>query len=59
MVEFEWDDAEAGKNIAKHGVPFELATKAFDDSRLVLAEDLEQSAAEPRYFAFGNVGDGS
>jgi len=58
VVEFEWDDAKARKNIAKHGVSFELATKVFDDPRLVLAEDLEHSTAEPRYFAFGDVGDG-
>ena len=57
-MEFEWDEAKARENIAKHGVSFKLASTVFDDPRLVLAEDLEHSAAEHRYFAFGDVGDG-
>ena len=57
-MEFEWDEAKARDNQAKHGVSFDLARAVFDDPRLVLAEDLEHSAAERRYFAFGNVGDG-
>jgi uncharacterized DUF497 family protein len=54
-VEFEWDEAKARENRAKHGVTFDLARAVFDDPRLVLAEDLEHSPAEPRYFAFGMV----
>ena len=57
-MEFEWDDAKARENRAKHGVSFDLAAKVFDDPRLVLAEDLEHSSAERRYFAFGEVGGG-
>jgi hypothetical protein len=58
LVEFEWDPRKAAENLTKHGVSFERATKAFDDPRLVLAEDADHSAAEPRYFAFGRVGGG-
>ena len=35
-----------------------MPTKAFDDPKLVLAEDAEHSAGEQRYFAFGRVADG-
>jgi len=28
---FEWDDAKAAENYAKHGVSFELATEVFQD----------------------------
>jgi uncharacterized DUF497 family protein len=54
-VEFEWDDRKARENIAKHGVSFDLATRAFEDPKLVLAEDLVHSRTELRYFAFGKV----
>ena len=54
-MDFEWDDQKARENIAKHGVSFELATRAFEDPKLVLAEDLVHSLTEPRYFAFGRV----
>jgi uncharacterized DUF497 family protein len=57
-VEFEWDEWKARDNLAKHGVSFELATEAFDDPRLVLAEDAAHSRSEDRYFAFGRVGGG-
>jgi len=29
--DFEWDDAKAAANLAKHGVAFEEAVTAFDD----------------------------
>ena len=28
---FEWDDAKARTNLAKHGVSFELAKRVWDD----------------------------
>ena len=40
QVDFEWDDRKARRNIAKHGVSFELATRTFEDPELVLAEDM-------------------
>jgi len=42
-------------NQAKHGVGFELAQKAFLDRSRVIAEDLDHSGAEQRYFCFGRV----
>jgi uncharacterized protein len=55
---FEWDNAKDRKNRAKHGVSFAAAQAAFFDPRRVIAEDLEHSGAEPRYFCFGAVGGG-
>lgn len=52
---FEWDPI---KDRAKHGVPFSVAQYAFLDPRRVIAEDLEHSTAEQRYFCFGQVGGG-
>jgi len=31
MLEFEWDDDKARSNLAKHGVSFADAARAFDD----------------------------
>ena len=55
---FEWDNAKDRSNRAKHGVSFATAQAAFFDPRRVIAEDLEHSGAEPRYFCFGAVGGG-
>ncbi len=44
--------------IAQSMVPFRLAQAAFLDPRRVIAEDLEHSGAERRYFCFGMVGGG-
>jgi uncharacterized DUF497 family protein len=54
-VIFEWDEAKALANEAKHGVSFELAQHAFLDPKHLLAEDLEHSGQEKRYFCFGMV----
>jgi uncharacterized protein len=55
---FEWDDAKDRANRLKHGVSFAQAQAAFFDPRRVIAEDLDHSGAEPRYFCFGVVGSG-
>jgi uncharacterized DUF497 family protein len=55
---FEWDNAKARLNRAKHGVSFALAQAAFFDPYRVIAEDLEHSGGEPRYFCFGAVAGG-
>jgi len=57
-VRFEWDEKKNKENIAKHGVPFEVAQYAFADSNRVIAEDLGHSEEERRYYCFGRVGDG-
>ena len=55
---FEWDDAKDRANQAKHGVSFRTAQAAFFDPRRVIAEDLDHSGAERRYFCFGMVAGG-
>jgi hypothetical protein len=42
-------------NRSKHGVALERAQHAFFDPRRVIAEDLDHSGAERRYFCFGLV----
>ena len=37
-MRFEWDDAKAEANEAKHGVAFEEATELWDDPRMVAVE---------------------
>ena len=55
---FEWDDAKDRLNRVKHGVSFALAQRAFFDPRRVIAEDLDHSDIERRYFCFGEVDNG-
>jgi uncharacterized DUF497 family protein len=55
---FEWDEAKDRANQRKHGVSFEAAQQAFLDPKRVIAEDLEHSRAEQRYFCIGLAGDG-
>jgi len=57
-VRFEWDEKKNKENIAKHGVPFEVAQYAFADPNRVIAEDLGHSEEERRYYCLGRVGDG-
>jgi len=55
---FEWDPRKDLENQSKHGVPFEAAQYAFADPQRVIAEDLEHSQTEKRFFCFGVVGEG-
>ena len=55
---FEWDEKKNTDNQLKHGVSFFDAQKAFQDPNRRIAEDLEHSADELRYYCFGRVLDG-
>lgn len=55
---FEWDDGKDRENRIKHGVSFETAQFAFIDGKRIVAEDLEHSRMEKRFYCFGRVGDG-
>lgn len=57
-MRFEWDTKKDQRNQAKHGVPFGLAQYAFSDPKRIIAEDLEHSKVEKRFFCFGRVGGG-
>lgn len=52
---FEWDDNKNISNQEKHRLSFEKAQSAFLDENRIIAEDLEHSQDEKRYFCFGQV----
>ncbi len=58
VLNFDWDPAKDRINRAKHGVAFDLAQQAFFDPKRVIAEDLDHSGIEKRYFCFGAVDNG-
>jgi len=52
---FDWDKKKDLGNFAKHGVSFVEAQYAFTDPKRIIAEDLEHSEKEQRFFCFGIV----
>ena len=52
---FEWDQKKNELNISKHGVSFFEAQKAFLDPNRIIAEDIEHSLNEKRYYCFGKI----
>jgi uncharacterized DUF497 family protein len=52
-LEFEWDDAKATENYARHGVSFDLAKKVFNDPFAVERIDDRQDYGEERYIIIG------
>lgn len=55
LAHFEWDPVKDLDNQQKHRVSFAEAQFAFADSMRVIAEDLEHSTKEKRYYCFGRV----
>lgn len=58
MTSFEWDELKNKANQEKHGVSFFEAQHAFADPNRIIAEDLEHSQQERRYYCFGQVSEG-
>jgi uncharacterized DUF497 family protein len=54
-MRFEWDNAKAATNLAKHGVSFSAACAAFRDPNYVVLFDPQHSDAEIRWFILGRV----
>jgi uncharacterized DUF497 family protein len=54
--EFEWDDAKAAANLARHGVSFEAARRAFDDPGMIARTDARERYGEERFVLLGMVG---
>ncbi|MFV2058748.1 MAG: BrnT family toxin [Thiohalomonadales bacterium] len=52
-TDFEWDECKNIANQTKHGVSFEEAQCAFLDENRVIAEDLDHSQNEKRFYCFG------
>ena len=57
-AKFDWDESKDKQNQEKHSISFELAQYAFADPHRVIAEDLNHSQDEKRYYCFGKVGNG-
>lgn len=55
---FEWDENKNSENLEKHGISFYEAQNAFLDPCRIVAEDLEHSSNENRYYCFGKVDGG-
>jgi len=55
---FEWDEEKDKENQAKHSVSFSEAQQAFLDPQRVIAEDVDHSKEEERFYCLGRVGDG-
>jgi uncharacterized protein len=53
--DFEWDEAKAAANLAKHGVSFEQACDAFGDPFAVDFLDDREDYGEDRVILFGMV----
>jgi uncharacterized protein len=54
-MNFVWSEDKNNINIEKHGVSFYEAQLAFLDPHRVIAEDLEHSQFEKRYYCFGKI----
>ena len=53
--DFEWDEAKATENYAKHGISFETAIRVFDDAFAIERLDDRQDYGEDRYSILGMV----
>lgn len=54
---FEWDDAKASENLARHRVSFEAARAAFGDVFGVVREDRREAYGEARFNLLAMAGD--
>ena len=55
--DFEWNDAKAAANLARHGVSFEAARLAFSDALAVARGDPRQDYVEDRFILLGMAND--
>jgi uncharacterized protein len=56
---FDWDDGKDRENQNKHGVSFTLAQRAFLDPHRIIAEDVNHSRDEDRFYCIGRSMRGS
>jgi uncharacterized DUF497 family protein len=54
-IVFEWDPKKEAVNLSKHEVSFFDAQQVFLDPHRIIAQDLEHSKDEIRYYCFGKV----
>ncbi len=53
---FQWDDAKAARNYAKHGVRFEAARAVFNDPFAIEEVDSREDYGEERFILIGMAG---
>jgi len=53
--DFEWDDAKAISNLAKHKISFEIARLVFDDSFAIVELDTSIDYGEERFIITGII----
>jgi uncharacterized protein len=53
---FEWDDAKAASNFAKHGLAFNEAIRLFNDPEHVVVATFRELDNESRFKAIGRIG---
>lgn len=58
MTIFEWDKKKNQANIAKHGVSFGTARKAFLDPARIILPDNKHSQTEERHMCIGKTNEG-
>ncbi|WP_174299467.1 BrnT family toxin [Caulobacter sp. S45] len=54
-MQFEWDNAKAQSNLAKHGVGFSLAARVFDDPNHQDSDASREADGESRRKAIGSI----
>jgi uncharacterized protein len=57
-AKFSWDDSKDRENQSKHGVSFAVGQRAFLDPYRIIAEDVDHSHAEDRFYCIGEVDGG-
>jgi uncharacterized DUF497 family protein len=59
LMSYEWDDNKNAINLAKHGVSFEDARRAFEDPQRIILEDRKHTtSSEERRYCIGHDGRG-
>lgn len=58
MSDFDWDEAKAAENYAKHGVSFETASLVFKDPFAIERLDDREDYGEDRFILIG-LGEGA
>jgi uncharacterized DUF497 family protein len=53
IVGFDWDEGNARKSVAKHGVDQSEAEQVFFNEPLLILDDSAHSSDEPRFHALG------
>lgn len=56
--DFEWDDAKAARNLAKHGVSFDEALSVFGDALALTFADTDHLDLEDRSRTYGRSNKG-